>query len=413
MHSYTPLLWLFLNLVFLMSNAFYSMLEMAAISFDKVRLQYYVSKGNQRIIWLAKLLAQPFRLFGTTLIGVNLSLVIGSECARQFFSSLGYSADWAALPQIITVIIFGELAPMFAARRHPEHVVMLGIPVIWISSIVLAPILWFIGTITNFFTQLLGDKKSSGEFFLGRDELVKLLETHDDHYYHPSETEEFTHIFANIFLIAETGCDKVMRPLETIQMVESKCVTSELRKLCRRSRQPFFPVYKLPTNAIIGVVYPRDLIRVPDNRRVRDYARQPWFIDHRMKLVDILKEFRTNNESLALVINERGDQIGYITLDHILSFIFGSMEPPLSDTAKRMVLIDRTLDAQMLIEEVEKEFGIVLDAPKEMTLEDLALKELGEHPEVGESFPINAYEIVIEEISLLDIKKVKLKSKVI
>lgn len=413
MGNYEPLFWLFLNLFSLMTNAFYSMLEMACISFDKVRLQYYVSKGNQRVIWLSKLLNQPARLFGTTLIGVNLSLVVGSECARQFFSSLGYSPDWAALPQIILVIVIGELAPMFAARRHPEHVVMLGIPLIWFSANLLSPFLWIIGKISTFITKLLGGKKTDKEPFLGRDELQKLLEIHDDHYPQPSESEEFTHIITNIFSIAETGLDKVMRPLETIQMVESKCLTKELRKLCERSRQPFFPIYKMPNHEIIGVVYPRDLIRVPDNRRVRDYARQPWLIDQKMKLVDVLKEFRTNNESLALVLNNAGDQIGYITLDHILRFIFGSIEASPGDEGRRMVLIDRTLSADMTVEEVENEFDIELDAPKEMTLAEVALEELGDHPEVGESFPIGSYEITIEEISLLDIQKVKLKSKVI
>jgi len=104
------------------------MVEMACVSFNKVRLHYYVNQGNRRAIWLNYLLQHPFRLFGTTLIGVNVAMVVGSECSREFHSALGLSPDLAPLSQVIIVVIFAELAPMFAARHYAEHVAMLGAP---------------------------------------------------------------------------------------------------------------------------------------------------------------------------------------------------------------------------------------------------------------------------------------------
>ncbi len=117
-----------LNFLSIIMLAFYSMTEMACVSFNKVRLQYYVSKGMKRAIWLNALLQHPSRLFGTTLIGVNIAMFFGSEFSRQFYSSIGLNPDWSPLTQVILVVIFGELAPMFAARRYPEHVSILGIP---------------------------------------------------------------------------------------------------------------------------------------------------------------------------------------------------------------------------------------------------------------------------------------------
>ena len=122
-------------------EAFFSMMEMSCVSFNKVRLQYYVSKGNIRAKWISELLNSPAKLFGTTLIGVNAALQFGSECARQFYQSLGLSPDWAALSQIFLVLILAELAPMFAARRYAEHVCMLGIPIIYVFSKVMVPLI--------------------------------------------------------------------------------------------------------------------------------------------------------------------------------------------------------------------------------------------------------------------------------
>ena len=72
----------------LVVQAFFAMLEMACVSFNKVRLQYYVSRQNKRAQWLSYLLHHPAFLFGTTLIGVNTALVVGSECARRFYVSI-------------------------------------------------------------------------------------------------------------------------------------------------------------------------------------------------------------------------------------------------------------------------------------------------------------------------------------
>src|SRR5580658_9565833 len=119
-------LYLFFIIICLIVQGFFAMIEMACVSFNKVRLQYYVSKGKKRALWLSFLLHHPAYLFGTTLIGVNTALVIGSEYSRRFYDAMGLSPDLAPLSQIVIVLIFAEISPMFAGRRYAEHVAMLG-----------------------------------------------------------------------------------------------------------------------------------------------------------------------------------------------------------------------------------------------------------------------------------------------
>ena len=122
------MMWLLFNILSIVFLAFFSMAEMACISFNKIRMQFYVAQGSKRAKWLYALMQNPSRLFGTTLIGVNIATFVGSECARQFHSAIGLDPDLAPLSQVIIVIIFGELAPQFAARSYPENVAMLGAP---------------------------------------------------------------------------------------------------------------------------------------------------------------------------------------------------------------------------------------------------------------------------------------------
>ena len=86
-------------------------------------VQYFLTKGDLKMQWLNGWSSHSGTLFGTTLIGVNIALVVGSESARQIVSSCGFLPTGRPSPRRLIVILFGELAPMFAARRYPDHVI--------------------------------------------------------------------------------------------------------------------------------------------------------------------------------------------------------------------------------------------------------------------------------------------------
>jgi CBS domain containing-hemolysin-like protein len=77
--------YLFYTLLSIAIQGLFAFFEMACVSFNKVRLQYYVSLGTKRALWLNYLIQRPSRLFGTTLIGITTTLVVGSDCSRRFY----------------------------------------------------------------------------------------------------------------------------------------------------------------------------------------------------------------------------------------------------------------------------------------------------------------------------------------
>src|ERR1700722_2818149 len=153
---------LFLTILCIAVQGFFSMLELASVSFNRIRLEYYVSKKIKRAEWLKHLLKKPSRLFGTVMLGVNVALQVGSQTAREFYSTIGLDPDIAPITQVFLVVIFGELVPLFAAHRFPEHVVMLGIPIVYAASKLFSPLIWLLGQLTNITYRLLGKK---GEAF--------------------------------------------------------------------------------------------------------------------------------------------------------------------------------------------------------------------------------------------------------
>ncbi|ADI38310.1 Conserved membrane protein [Waddlia chondrophila 2032/99] len=402
--------WMLLNLISIVVLAFYSMMEMACVSFNKVRLHYYVHQGNSRAKMLNFLLHHPFRLFGTTLIGVNVAMVIGSECSREFHAALGLSPDLAPLTQVVLVVIFGELAPMFAARNYAEHVAMLGIPIVYATARLLSPILQLIGWISKIANYLLKGKTEEANLFLNLEELQKILEEHgEDAVSH--ENQEINLITQNIFRLRHLIASDVMIPLHVIPRLPSNAYVGQMKKLVKQTNADFILIYYKEYKHIVSVAFPRDYLRFPNSRRVRDYARQPWFVTENTPLTTILQQFQRNNQSVAIILDRHGQAKGLITLNDLLSEIFGEASLQ-KQRDKSPVLIERTFLGETTVKEFNQQFSVTINANSDLTLSELVQNAQGYLPEVGETIYIEPFEMTIKETSLLEVKSLVVKTRV-
>lgn len=402
--------YLLLTLLFVATQGMFAMLEMACVSFNKVRLQYYVGQKKLRAKWLSTLLSRPTYLFGATLIGVNASLQMGSECSRRFYESLGVNPDWAPLSQIILVIIFSELAPIFAGRRYAEHVAMLGVPILYVTSIIVRPFIWFFDIICHLINRLLRSPAREGIFF-SREELQHIFEQHKEE---QRPSKEINNVVANILTLKGKVAKDLMKPLEAAQMIPSICNIGEMRTLLNYSYTAFLPIYERDPRHVLAIAYPRDLLRLSEEKKVRDHARPPWFITQNSSILQILKQFRRNNQSVAVVLDEGGYSVGILTLDEIVDAIFGKTDDwsSFDDIVPRMhhVIVDRAFQGDLEIAEFNKKFHVHLEAEEAETLEELMERMLGHPPEKGESVRVDQFELTMEDAPLIGPKKIGVRT---
>lgn len=397
-------LWFFVTFFCIAVQGIYSMLEMAAVSFNRVRLEYYVSKGIKRAIWLQYIMQKPSRLFGTIMLGVNIALQIGSQSSREFYRAVGLNPDFAPITQIFLVVILAELAPLFAARRFSQHVIMLGIPIVYATHRVFSPVIWLIGQITRFVHLLFGKKEEAFDVFLSREELQKVLESHD-------EESEFNIVVSNIFALRSKTASQVMTPLAEIEMIRSNTTIAELHKKLSASAQRFVPLFHKARSNIVSIAIPRDFVSLPDNRLVRENARPPWFITASTKLLPILGQFRRNRQTVAVVLDPNGSAIGMLTLDAILEEIFGE-HPPIEEALKRakLPMIHRTFPGNTKIADLNREYGTRIPSHGVETLAQLMISQLDHTPAEGDSLIAGEFELIAEETTLLGIKSITVKT---
>lgn len=404
---------LFLTLLCICIQGFFAMVEMACVSFNKVRLRYYVSKRYRRAIWLNHLLSNPALLFGTSLIGVNTALILGSECSRRLYDALGVNPDWAPITQIIIVLVFAEISPMFAGRRYAENVALLGIPVLYFFSIILRPLIWALDVLCRGLNALIGTPVAAGAY-LSREELQNVIAEREETISSETNQVEFDTVVAHIFTLKNQTAKDMMLSLSAIPTISAMSTIAEVRKLLLEKHTAFLPLYQRSLQNIVAIAYPRDLLRVAESKKVKEFARSPWFITENTSILQILKQFRRNNESVAVVLNEAGMATGVLTLDEIIDEIFGRSDEWMSfaDMVPRAyhIVVDRTFPSDMRLEDFNRQFNVHLAYQDTETFEELMSKVLGHPPSKGESVRIDQFELTVEEASLLGAKSILVRT---
>lgn len=391
---------LFYTLLAVVIQGLFALFEMAAVSFNKVRLQYYVSIGKRRAIWLNYLLQRPSRLFGTTLIGVNTALQIGSECARQFYESIHLDPDWAPITQVLIVVIFGELAPMFGARRHSERLALFFVPLMMLMSKLLSPIIWAFDTLSHFVHRALGKAKDV-PLFLSREEVKMAFEE--------QEQEGIQPVLDQMFQLKNWAAAELMTPLSEVHMVSSDTTLLALRHELSVHYAPLIPIYHRQPQNIVGIARLSDYLQFDENKRILEKARSPWFVTQETSILELLKQFRRNNQSLAVILDAKGQACGLLTLDQILAEIFGE-EAVEAASVEPSLYVDRTLSGEMSVIEFNRQFQANLVAQPGDTLSDLILEKLDHPPVIGEAVRLADFIFTVEELSLRAIRTVSVES---
>lgn len=404
--------WLTITLLCLLVQAFFAMMEMSSVSFNKVRLQYYVSRGSKRAKWLYSLLQNPPRLFGTTLFGLNLCLQVGSECSRRLYAAMGLNPDFAPITQVILVLIFAELTPLFAARKFSGHVIMSGIPFIYALSKVLIPITFSIGLISKAINFLFTGKGETQLMNITRDELQRAVEEQSHEVRPLEEDPEFNQLVTNILTLQKKEAIHLMTPLHKVTMASSAHLVGKLTETLDKTYHPFLPIYQQHRHNIIGIIDTRDLVRAEPEREVKDFIRPPWFVILDTPASEILNQFRHNKQKMAVVLDKEGQAVGVLSLDHLIKALFGeSIEDPIPIIqSKQFSVIDRTLSGQMKIEEFNAAFNADIHLAGCSDLGELVEEVLGHLPEKGELVRVGPFEMRIEEISLGNVKKLWVRS---
>ena len=163
-----------------------------------------------------------------------------------------------------------------------------------------------------------------------------------------------------------------------------------------------FPVFEGERENIVGTLMAKDLLklqRAPE-LNLRTLLRPVVFVPESKNLNELLRDFRTNRNHLAIVIDEFGRVAGLITIEDVLEEIVGEIEDEFDvaeDDGDIFALADGTwrVSGDTAIERINEQFGLQLADDDFDTIGGLVAHTMGHVPKRGEVHEMDGLRFVV------------------
>jgi magnesium and cobalt transporter len=163
-----------------------------------------------------------------------------------------------------------------------------------------------------------------------------------------------------------------------------------------------FPVYEGKRENIIGILMAKDLLklqRAPE-LNLRALLRPAVFVPESKRLNELLRDFRSNRNHLAIVIDEFGNTAGLITIEDVLEEIVGEIEDEFDEKDAEgavYTLADGThrVAGDAPIASVNEAFGTDFSDAEFDTIGGLVAQEFGRVPRRGESVDVGGLRFAV------------------
>ena len=195
-----------------------------------------------------------------------------------------------------------------------------------------------------------------------------------------------------VIRMADMTAGDVMVAAPRMDLVNIDAPFEELLHLVISTAHSRFPVYQGERENIIGILMAKDLLklqRAPE-LNLRTLLRPAVFVPESKGLNDLLRDFRSNRNHLAIVIDEFGATAGLITIEDVLEEIVGEIEDEFDEKGGESgiyTLADgsQRVAGDVAIGAVNEAFGTHLPADDFDTIGGLVAHELGRVPRRGEA----------------------------
>ncbi len=399
----------------LLSQAFFAGSEMGLISSNRVRLRHLVEKGDRKAVLIQRLLDNPQRLFGTTLVGVNVSVIIGATLAshlvhRYVTDSQTWCPIIATAVMVPLTVMFGEIVPMSLFRSHSTSLVRLAIVPLRRAYWVLLPAVYAATFVSRRVAGLFGEQLRRTSPFSSRDELRLLLEGRRNGELLQKDALNMLH---RIFDLHKVHAEGVMVPLIEVTAAPVEATLENVVRLMRKTGFSTIPVYRERVDNIVGTVHATDLMGVEDwTQPVEAFVKKPYIVPETKPVDDILLDFQRSGQRFAVVVDEYGGVSGILTMEDILEEIVGEIADEYEEGLPQRISTKKgklAVEGTMSVREFNEEFSTDIPSDRAETLGGLLTVLTGRVPQPGEKVQCCGMEFEVLEASDRKVSKLAFK----
>ncbi len=313
---------LLIVIISLFLSAFFSGGETAYTVAGRLSMEVFRRKGRKGAKIAARLSSSPDLFFSTTLVGTNVSNVLYSTFTALYLDHLGVPIQVIIVISPLFLLIFGEILPKSIAREHPERIALLSSSTLWLSFILLFPIVTVARFASNLLLRLTGNpnvgnsnhKISMSDIRsvwgdLRRSGTVKAFEAD---------------LLDRVLTFRRRKVSEIMTPRAQILSLSIDTPIENAQHVARSSGYGRIPIYRDSIDNMVGFIMAKDMLGNPESL---EKAMQPvYYAPEQQRTGKLFKELRKRKENLAVVVDEFGGTAGLVTIEDLVEELFGEIQ---------------------------------------------------------------------------------------
>ena len=405
--------------------AFFSGMEIAFISSNKIYLEIEKKQDNFISQILTKLTEKPSKFIAAMLIGNNIALVVYGffmgdllmvwiKTVPYHFSELSNLLIQTAVSTFIVLVTAEFLPKVFFQIYSNSLIKFFALPAYLFYKlfyVVSTFILWISDFILRRFFKTQGDQV---QLFFTKVELgnyiTEQMSTVEDHENVDSEIQ----IFQNALGFSGVKARDIMTPRTELVAVDIYDSISDLKETFIKTGYSKILVHQSSHDDIIGYVHSFELFKKP--RSIKSILIPVEFVPETIFIKDVLNILTKKRKSIAVVLDEYGGTSGIITVEDIVEELFGEIEDEHDEVEE---LIEKELEdgvylfsTRFDVEYLNQTFKLnIPESDSYGTLGGFIVDFTKEIPLKGEQIVIDKFHFTIEEATNKKIELVKLTIK--
>jgi magnesium and cobalt transporter len=232
-----------------------------------------------------------------------------------------------------------------------------------------------------------------------REQLVDLL--HSAYENHLMDGDSLAMI-EGVLQVSEMQVRDIMIPRSQMDVIDITDAPETFIPYVIETAHSRFPVIEDDKNDVIGILLAKDLLRyyAGEDFEVRDMLRPAVFIPESKRLNVLLKEFRSNRNHIAIVVDEYGGVAGMVTIEDVLEQIVGDIEDEYDYDEDEDNIIQQSakhyrVKALTEIEGFNEVLGTTLSDEEFSTIGGLVVNKFGHMPKRGDHTVIGNLSITV------------------
>ena len=328
----------------LLFSAFFSGIEIAFISADKLRIELAKKNGSLAGRLLAYHLQHPTRFIGTTLVGNNIALVLYGIFMTQLLEpwlgihlpeAMNNDASRLFVQTILAtllVLVTAEFTPKSVFMIDPNSLLTFFALPFRLIYIILYPIVYIIDKVSKFtIVQVFRFKYQENTLVFGLTDLNDYIKNNLTEEVASGEASSLstnprvdTKIFNNALEFKTIKVRECMIPRTEVVAVDLHDSIAELTQAFMESGHSKIVVYKGTIDDVIGYCHSLELFKKPQS--IDQILTPIIIVPETTPANELMIQFITEHKSLALVVDEFGGTAGIVSIEDIIEEIFGEIQ---------------------------------------------------------------------------------------